>query len=137
MVCPETVRGVDSTSSHRCCACLITAVATSERKACTSRPAGEAADQLAELEEGVEYVVWWVGLGVLSSIGLGTGMHSGLLFLFPHMLKVRSGGSSAALAYALFRSDAVMASHALGTTERFVALQCDAGIVAWQLGRSC
>jgi vacuole membrane protein 1 len=34
-------------------------------------------------------VVWWVGLGVLSSIGLGTGMHSGLLFLFPHMLKVR------------------------------------------------
>ena len=34
------------------------------------------------------YVIWWVGLGVLSSIGLGTGMHSGLLFLFPHMLKV-------------------------------------------------
>lgn len=50
---------------------------------------GEAADQLAELEEGAQYVVWWVGLGVLSSIGLGTGMHSGLLFLFPHMLKVR------------------------------------------------
>lgn len=35
-----------------------------------------------------EYGLWWVGLGVLSSIGLGTGMHSGLLFLFPHMLKV-------------------------------------------------
>lgn len=34
------------------------------------------------------YVVWWVGLGVLSSIGLGTGMHSGLLFLFPHILMV-------------------------------------------------
>jgi hypothetical protein len=50
---------------------------------------GEAADQLAELEEGVQFVVWWVGLGVLSSIGLGTGMHSGLLFLFPHMLKVQ------------------------------------------------
>ncbi len=51
--------------------------------------AGTAADQLAELEEAVQYAVWWVGLGVLSSIGLGTGMHSGLLFLFPHMLKVR------------------------------------------------
>jgi hypothetical protein len=40
-------------------------------------------------------VVWWVGLGVLSSIGLGTGMQSGLLFLFPHMLKVRedNGGT--------------------------------------------
>ena len=37
----------------------------------------------------VQYLVWWVGLGILSSIGLGTGMHSGLLFLFPHMLKVR------------------------------------------------
>jgi len=33
-------------------------------------------------------VVWWVGLGVLSSVGLGTGMHSGLLFLFPHFMKV-------------------------------------------------
>lgn len=35
-----------------------------------------------------EYVVWWVGLGVLSSVGLGTGMHSGLLFLFPHVMRV-------------------------------------------------
>lgn len=35
-----------------------------------------------------EFVVWWVGLGVLSSIGLGTGMHSGLLFLFPHIYQV-------------------------------------------------
>lgn len=31
------------------------------------------------------FVVWWTGLGVLSSIGLGTGVHSGLLFLFPHL----------------------------------------------------
>lgn len=34
------------------------------------------------------YAVWWVGLGVLSSIGLGTGMHSGILFLFPHIMRV-------------------------------------------------
>lgn len=40
------------------------------------------------MEEIFLYVTWWVGLGILSSIGLGTGMHSGLLFLFPHMLKV-------------------------------------------------
>lgn len=33
-------------------------------------------------------MVWWVGLGVLSSVGLGSGMHSGVLFLFPHLLKV-------------------------------------------------
>ncbi|GFR43389.1 hypothetical protein Agub_g4464 [Astrephomene gubernaculifera] len=43
---------------------------------------------LTEIEELIKYVVWWVGLGVLSSIGLGTGMHTGLLFLFPHILKV-------------------------------------------------
>jgi hypothetical protein len=35
-----------------------------------------------------EDAVWWIGLGVASSIGLGTGMHSGLLFLFPHIAKV-------------------------------------------------
>lgn len=40
------------------------------------------------LQEWTSYAVWWIGLGILSSIGLGTGMHSGLLFLFPHMLKV-------------------------------------------------
>ena len=48
---------------------------------------------LDEIRVDAEFVVWWVGLGVLSSIGLGTGMHSGLLFLFPHILKVcRSAG---------------------------------------------
>jgi len=44
--------------------------------------------EISELEEWASYGVWWFGLGVLSSIGLGTGMHSGLLFLFPHVLKV-------------------------------------------------
>mmetsp|Transcript_35469 Transcript_35469/g.59778 ORF Transcript_35469/g.59778 Transcript_35469/m.59778 type:complete len:435 (+) Transcript_35469:120-1424(+) len=41
-----------------------------------------------DMDTNMAYVVWWVGLGVLSSIGLGTGMHSGMLFLFPHILKV-------------------------------------------------
>ena len=43
---------------------------------------------LRELTLDLEFVVWWFGLGVLSSIGLGTGLHSGVLFLFPHILKV-------------------------------------------------
>ncbi|KAK9815151.1 hypothetical protein WJX73_008909 [Symbiochloris irregularis] len=46
------------------------------------------AEWLGEVEGWVSFVVWWLGLGVLSSVGLGTGMHSGLLFLFPHLLKV-------------------------------------------------
>ncbi len=30
-----------------------------------------------ELHRLLMYAVWWLGLGVLSSIGLGTGMHTG------------------------------------------------------------
>lgn len=41
-----------------------------------------------ELWVWFKVVVWWVGLGVLSSIGLGSGMHSGLLFLFPHIYSI-------------------------------------------------
>ncbi|GBG28769.1 Vacuole membrane protein 1 [Hondaea fermentalgiana] len=41
-----------------------------------------------EVDKYTEFVVWWIGLGVLSSIGLGSGLHSGILFLFPHMFKV-------------------------------------------------
>ncbi|KAL4451519.1 hypothetical protein ABPG75_007181 [Micractinium tetrahymenae] len=52
------------------------------------KASGALAEEVHEAELWLQYVVWWVGLGVLSSIGLGTGMHSGLLFLFPHMLKV-------------------------------------------------
>lgn len=46
---------------------------------------------LDEFNTTVEFVVWWVGLGVLSSVGLGTGMHSGILFLFPHIFFVVQG----------------------------------------------
>jgi vacuole membrane protein 1 len=38
-----------------------------------------------EVEYWLADALYWVTLGVLSSIGLGTGMHSGLLFLFPHI----------------------------------------------------
>jgi len=41
-----------------------------------------------EATYNLKFVLWWLGLGILSSIGLGTGMHSGMLFLFPHILKV-------------------------------------------------
>lgn len=32
--------------------------------------------------------MWWIGLGVASSIGLGTGLHTFVLYLGPHMAKV-------------------------------------------------
>lgn len=50
--------------------------------------AGQHMEEVQKVELWFWWAVWWLGLGILSSIGLGTGMHSGLLFLFPHMLKV-------------------------------------------------
>lgn len=38
-----------------------------------------------EAEYFIADAIYWIGLGVLSSVGLGTGMHSGILFLFPHV----------------------------------------------------
>lgn len=43
-----------------------------------------------QLEHLAWFAAWWLGLGVLSSIGLGSGLHSGILFLFPHIAKVRA-----------------------------------------------
>lgn len=44
-------------------------------------------DSINDLEFAVAFIVWWVGLGILSSIGLGFGLQSGLLFLLPHVVK--------------------------------------------------
>lgn len=47
-------------------------------------PHTAAIDQVEHLSR---FVAWWVGLGILSSVGLGCGVHSGILFLFPHIMK--------------------------------------------------
>ena len=55
---------------------------------------------LLEAELYASVSSWWLGLGVLSSIGLGTGLHSGMLFLFPHIAKVcRSAEACCSLAF--------------------------------------
>ena len=38
------------------------------------------------LIDTVQFVVWWFGLGVLSSIGLGTGLQTGTLYLIPYLI---------------------------------------------------
>ena len=35
-----------------------------------------------------QYIIWWIGLGILSSIGLGSGLHTGTLYLFPYIIDV-------------------------------------------------
>ena len=47
-----------------------------------------APQEFERVKFGALFVSWWMGLGILSSIGLGTGMHSGILFLFPHCMEV-------------------------------------------------
>lgn len=34
------------------------------------------------------WCAWWVWLGILSSVGLGTGLHTFLLYLGPHIASV-------------------------------------------------
>jgi len=43
---------------------------------------------LERMEHQFWYSMWWFGLGVASSVGLGTGAHTGTLFLFPHICAV-------------------------------------------------
>ncbi|XP_076832622.1 vacuole membrane protein 1 [Brachyhypopomus gauderio] len=40
------------------------------------------------LENRVLWCAYWVGLGILSSVGLGTGLHTFLLYLGPHIASV-------------------------------------------------
>lgn len=44
--------------------------------------------QVDSIEEFVLLCVWWTGLGILSSIGLGTGLHTFVLYLGPYIAKV-------------------------------------------------
>ena len=43
---------------------------------------------VGEWEAYLVWCAWWVGLGVLSSVGLGTGLHTFLLYLGPHIASV-------------------------------------------------
>ena len=49
---------------------------------------GPHSDPLERIEHQFWYTLWWFGLGVASSVGLGTGAHTGTLFLFPHICAV-------------------------------------------------
>jgi len=43
---------------------------------------------MLEVEKYLLWCGWWVGLGILSSVGLGTGLHTFLLYLGPHIAAV-------------------------------------------------
>jgi len=45
-------------------------------------------DLVHSWEEYLAWCGWWVGLGILSSVGLGTGLHTFLLYLGPHIAAV-------------------------------------------------
>merc|ERR1719431_2047156 len=49
---------------------------------------GNHQEALIDLEKYLAWCGWWVGLGVLSSVGLGTGLHTFLLYLGPHIAAV-------------------------------------------------
>ena len=45
-------------------------------------------EKVQAIEEYLLWCSWWIGLGVLSSVGLGTGLHTFLLYLGPHIAAV-------------------------------------------------
>ena len=57
---------------------------------CALKLAGRA----TALEQALLFTMWWVSLGILSSVGLGSGMHTGLLFLWPHVFRCVAAAES-------------------------------------------
>jgi len=49
---------------------------------------GPHTEHLQAAETYILWCLWWIGLGVLSSVGLGTGLHTFLLYLGPHIAAV-------------------------------------------------
>ena len=45
-------------------------------------------ESLVHTEKYLVWCLWWVSLGILSSVGLGTGLHTFLLYLGPHIAAV-------------------------------------------------
>ena len=41
---------------------------------------------LLTLANWLAFASWWIGLGILSSIGIGFGVHTGVLFVFPYIV---------------------------------------------------
>jgi len=61
---------------------------------------------LDQLRLTASYALWWLGLGVLSSVGLGGGAHTGALFLFPHVLRASAAVAACGAAAVDARRDA-------------------------------
>ncbi|CAD5214896.1 unnamed protein product [Bursaphelenchus okinawaensis] len=45
-------------------------------------------EHIQAMEKTVLWYLWWIGLGVLSSVGFGSGLHTFLIYLGPHIAKV-------------------------------------------------
>uniref|UniRef100_A0AC34Q566 Vacuole membrane protein 1 n=1 Tax=Panagrolaimus sp. JU765 TaxID=591449 RepID=A0AC34Q566_9BILA len=43
---------------------------------------------IVPLEKQIRWCLYWIGLGILSSIGFGTGLHTFLIYLGPHIAQV-------------------------------------------------
>lgn len=46
------------------------------------------------VEQFLIFAAWWIGLGILSSVGFGTGLHTFVLYLGPHIAKVTMASNS-------------------------------------------
>ncbi|KAJ6636314.1 Vacuole membrane protein 1 [Pseudolycoriella hygida] len=49
---------------------------------------------ISDIKSNLWFIIYWCGLGVLSSVGLGTGLHTFLLYLGPHIASVTLAASA-------------------------------------------
>jgi membrane protein YqaA with SNARE-associated domain len=54
---------------------------------------GSHQEYVKTFEYELKIMIWWIGLGVLSSIGLGTGLHTFVLYLGPWIAQVTLAGT--------------------------------------------
>jgi len=69
-------------------ACAAAAAAVAAVVALFRSPPAGLAPTTAFLYDHASFVAYWLTLGVLSSIGLGSGLHTFVLFLGPHIVRI-------------------------------------------------
>jgi hypothetical protein len=73
-------------------------------------PHWEVNNFINKIEFFIQYITWWVGLGILSSLGLGSGFQSGILFLFPHIVKISIAANTCKTTHFEYMTDMWMRS---------------------------
>lgn len=88
LVVAEGAASLLTHASRHAVVCAAAAGAVATLVATVRSPPAGLEGTVALLVDQASFVAYWVTLGVLSSVGLGSGLHTFVLFLGPHILRV-------------------------------------------------